>query len=126
MKKFFAIFGLTLFMCGAIYLLLNENKFLKTSRKKHQNKNLVVSISKKIGEKRRQDFTPYELQRMRINAESVIHFESTKTSESYELDESELEEFSKQLNGVRAINSIDSNHMIPSDVVDQRKKNIKE
>jgi hypothetical protein len=82
----------------------------------------VISRSKKIGEKKHPDFTPLELQRMRIDSESTFRFENAKTSESYELDEQEMEEFTRKLNSINSINHIQENNLPPSDVSEEREK----
>ena len=121
MKKFFTLIALVGFMCGAVYLLLNERRFLRTT-KRVAKKDLVVSQSKNIGEKNNHIYTPYELQRMRIDSESVIRFENEKTEESFELDEYQLEDFAKQLNSIKSINKLDNNQLPPADVSEENEK----
>lgn len=121
MKKFLTLLALVGFMCGAVYLLLNERNFFKSS-KKVAKKNLVVSKSKIIGEKNNHTYTPHELQRMRIDSESVFRFENEKTEETYELDEYQLEDFAKQLNSIKSINQIDDNQLPATDVSEEKEK----
>lgn len=121
MKKFLTLLALVGFMCGAVYLLLNERNFLKSS-KKVAKKNLVVSKSKIIGEKNNHTYTPNELQRMRIDSESVFRFENEKTEEAYELDEFQLVDFAKQLNSIKSINQLDDNQLPPTDVSEEKEK----
>lgn len=100
-------------MAVSIYLLLNENKLMRNGKK------LVLSKSKIIGEKPRHDFTPYELQRQRINSEGSFRFENTDTHTVYELDEEELEHLAQQLSDLKSVNNLES---MPVDVAGERKK----
>lgn len=87
-------------MALAIYLLLNEKQILGEARPKKLS---PASLSKIIGEKKGRDLEPFELQRQRINDESVVTFKSTDNDETYELHEDELAEFDSALRAMKAV-----------------------
>lgn len=60
---------------------------------------------------------------MRINSEGSFRFENIKTQEAYELDEYEMEEFTKNLHSIHSINTIEERSNLPaSDVSEEREK----
>ena len=84
----------------SVYLLLNE----KNMANPHANVAGFKPVkAKKIGEHIRQDFPVYELQRQQIKSQTIYKFEAENKKDSYELDEEELDAFSRGLNGLRDV-----------------------
>ncbi|MBY0413473.1 MAG: hypothetical protein K2Q18_04880 [Bdellovibrionales bacterium] len=116
MKKIFILTFLVLFMCGAVYLLFNEGK----SKSKHVRESRGY-YAKFISEKPKsmikrssptRELRPFELQRQRINSESIYHFEDTESKESYEMDETELEKFNLGIKKIKDSGSVELVHPI--------------
>jgi hypothetical protein len=121
MKQFITIIGLIFFMGISAYLLLNEKKLMRSAHQKKVEK-LWTSPSKAIGEKPRRDFTPYQLQKMRIASESTFRFENTGNNTVYELNEEELERVARQLSDLKMVNHFDREEGGPPVDVARRKK----
>lgn len=94
MKLFTNLF-LIFFISLAAYLLLNE----KTGSRKRINIKKATKISnsasKKLKQVPKRDPYLFEIQRQRINSETIYKFQSNKNNESYNLHESDLDGFSK-------------------------------
>lgn len=108
--------GLVLFIALAGYLLLNEKGAHKSSPKRVAV--ITGSSSKLIGQRPSRDPFPFELQRQRINSETVYKFQSNDSGESYELEESDLDKFGVQLIDFKNVNR---NHIRPADMINDRK-----
>lgn len=117
MKLFTNLF-IVLFISVAAYLVLNEKaeptKRIKTKRAVA----ISGSISKKIGQIPARDPFLFEIQRQRINSETIYKFQSNDTKESYELHESDLDRFGMQIND---FNNLNRDNDRPSGVINQRK-----
>ena len=96
--KFFVNVGLIIFLTLAAYLLLNENN------RARKPVTISGSTSKLIGIRTNHELMPFELQQMRINSETIYRFQSTKSGESYELHESDLDKFDAKLIDFKNIN----------------------
>lgn len=96
--KVWAALAFVCFMGISLYVLLNEKKMRNPHKKVAQSK--LVSHAKKIGERQRVDL-PIELQRQQIDSSTVYKFESKNKAEDYELDEEELDAFTRALSGLR-------------------------
>ena len=90
---------------AAIYLAEERSDIKKT----------VLSSSKAIGEKASRDLiqSPHEMQRMPIDPTPVVKFKSASIDETYELDEHELEDFTKQIRGLKSVNQFGQDEFIP-------------
>lgn len=107
--------GVFLFIALAGYLLINE----RGARKPVKSVAVITgSSSKLIGQRPSRDPFPFELQRQRINSETVYKFQSNDSGESYELEESDLDKFGVQLIDFKNVNR---NHIRPADMINDRK-----
>ena len=111
--KFFVNVSLIVFLTLAAYLLLNENN------RSRRPVTISGSTSKLIGIRPNHELMPFELQRARINSETIYRFQSNKSGESYELHESDLDKFEMQLIEFKNINR---NHIRPVDMVNDNLK----
>lgn len=102
--KFFTYVFIFAFISLAAYLLLNE----KSRSTKHLQVKRIIEIKsstrKRIGQIPNYNPSILELQRQRIRSETVYRFQSNDTSESYELDESDLDKFGIQLMDFKNLN----------------------
>lgn len=101
-----------LFIVFAGYLLINERGVLRKSPKRVAV--ISGSSSKLIGQKPSRDLMPIELQRQRINNETVYKFQSNDSNESYELEESDLDKFGVQLIDFKNVNR---DHVRPANMI---------
>lgn len=104
--------GVILFLILAGYILLNEKSDLRKSSKRVAV--ISGSSSKLIGQKASRDLMPFELQRQRINNETVYKFQSNDSNVSYELEESELDKFGVQLIDFKNVNR---DHVRPAGMI---------
>lgn len=110
--KFFANVFLILFISLSAYFLLNERTFYK---KKAKPVSMISgTTSRIIGQRPSRDLHPFELQRARINNETVYKFQSNKSGESYELEDSDLDKFGVQLIDFKNVNR---NHARPAGMI---------
>ncbi len=110
--KTISIIAFVLFLCLTIYVLLTK----KIPTGKMPKKLGPPSTSKVIGEKKVINLPAYELQRQRMADETIFTFESKTTGEIYELDEEELDSFSKSIEGLKKVNRFDPNELIKDDI----------
>lgn len=109
--KILAIISFILFLFLTIYVLLTK----KIPSGKFPKKLSPPSTSKVIGEKKSINIPAYELQRQRIEDETVYTFESKNSGEMYELDEAELESFSSSLENLKQVNKFDQTEFMRID-----------
>lgn len=116
--KFFTNVFIVLFISLAAYLLLNEKGVITKKTPTKRVAEITGSNSKLIGQRPARDPFPFELQRQRINSETVYKFQSNDSGESYELEESDLDKFGVQLIDFKNVNR---NHIRPADMINDRK-----
>lgn len=109
--KILGITSFILFLFLTVYVLLTK----KIPSGKFPQKLSPPSTSKIIGEKKTVNLPAYELQRQRMDEETVFTFESKKSGEIYELDEEELDSFNKSLGDLKQVNRFDQNELIRID-----------
>jgi len=111
--KVLANVGVILFLVLAGYILMNEKSGLSKSPRRAS---VIISgsSSKLIGQKPSRDLMTLELQRQRINNETVYKFQSNDSGEAYELEESDLDKFGVQLIDFKNVNR---DHARPSDMI---------
>lgn len=116
--KFFANVFVIFFISFATYLLLNEKGGF--SKRPHVKRvaEITGSSSRMIGQKPSRDPFPFEIQRQRINSETVYKFQSNDSGESYELEESDLDKFGVQLIDFKNVNR---DHIRPADMINDHK-----
>jgi hypothetical protein len=117
--KALANVGVTVFLILAGYILINEKGILRKSPKRVAV--ISGSSSKLIGQKSSRDLMPFELQRQRINNETVYKFQSNNSGEFYELEESDLDKFRVQLIDFKNVNR---DHIRPANMINDRSKNL--
>lgn len=117
--KVLANVSVFLFLIFAGYILINE----KGSFRKSPKRVAVISgsSSKLIGQKASHDLMPMDLQRQRINNETVYKFQSNDSGESYELEESDMDKFGVQLIDFKNVNR---DHVRPADMINDNKKRL--
>ena len=93
--KFFTNLFLIFFISLAAYLLLNEKTGLKKRLSLKRASEVSGSPSKKLRQAPKRDPYLFEIQRQRINSETIYKFQSNKNNESYDLHESDLDRFGK-------------------------------
>lgn len=116
--KFFTNIFLFFFITFAAYLLLNEKAGSVKGPQVKRVAEITGSSSKVIGQKNTNDPFPFELQRQRINNETIYRFESNDSAESYELEESDMDKFGVQLIDFKNVNR---QYVRPVDVVNDLK-----
>ena len=104
--KVFSIIIFLSFLALAGFYFLGSNK----------PQSSIISDSKAIGEKPSRDLAPMppNLQRMRIDAKADIKFKATSTSEAYELDEHELDDFKRQVKNLKGVNQFGQEEFLPN------------
>ncbi|MBC7427178.1 MAG: hypothetical protein H7336_01120 [Bacteriovorax sp.] len=93
--KVAAALAFVCFMGVSVYVLLNEKNLRNPHPVVHMEKN---PGRKKIGELRRGDLPPFELQRKRIDGTTIYKFESKNKEDNYALDEDQLDDFARSMN----------------------------
>jgi hypothetical protein len=108
MVKKISIIIFICFLVLAVYFLLEKYNVNQQER---------VSGAKGVGERASHDIgqIPHEMQRIQIDSEVIIKFKSPVTSETYELDEHELDDFKKQIKSLKSVDKFDPNEFIPGD-----------
>lgn len=114
--KFLTNLGVFLFLVLTAYLLLNE----RTGHIRSPKRVAVISgsSSKLIGQMPSRDLRPFELQRQRMDSETIYKFQSNKTGVSYELEEKDLDKFGVQLIDFKNVNR---DHVRPTDMINDKK-----